>query len=300
MKTFWHWVDYLTQQCEVQGKTPCYINLDETSVPRCTAKVSGFVAPKRLWPGLAPPRRRIQKQQKRAAVTQVVLITDLVDIQPILPQIFLCNERVVPASALASADFQKPETVHFWRGKSGWNNVRNMLRILVQLRKVFVDRPHLQPILLLDCVGCHIHPEVVAKARDLELWMAVVPAGLTFLLQPLDVYAFAPYKTCLAKCLLEAEAELGNLDVLPWMECLCSTFRKFWCSRKWKAAFQWTGVLQGGDLTQDLQHLAVARLPFPLLPPDFESVQATFPRRSHVPYASLFWRPARLDPPVLT
>lgn len=88
VKAFWHWIDFLTQQCAAEGKTPCYINLDETSIPRSTAKVSGFVAPKRLWPGLAPPRRRIQKQQKRAAVTQVVLITDMVDIQPKLPQIF--------------------------------------------------------------------------------------------------------------------------------------------------------------------------------------------------------------------
>lgn len=175
-----------------------------------------------------------------------------------------------------------------------------MLRILVKLRETSVERPDLQPILLLDCVSCHIHPEVVARAQELELWMTVVPAGLTFLLRPLDVYAFAPYKTCLAKCLLAAETELGNRDVIPWMECLCSTFRKVWCSRKWKAAFQWTGVVKGGDLTQDLRHLAVARSPLPLLPPDFESVQAIFPQRSRIPYVSLFWRPARLDPPMLT
>ena len=303
VKTFWQWADFLTQQCETKAKTPCYVNLDETSVPRSAGKAAGFVAPKRLWPGRAAPRRPVQKQHKRAAVTYISLITNLPHMQPKLPQIFLCNERIIPAWALDRPDLEKPGTVSFWRGKSGWNNVAKMLLVLQKLRDAFAENEDLQPILILDCVGCHIHPAVVAKAQDLHVWLLVVPARLTFLLQPLDVYAFAPFKACLTKLLLEAEDEGGKLEVIQWMNCLCSTIRKFWCSRKWKAAFLCTGVVPGGPLTQDLHHLAVVRAlspSSPLEPPDVEAVQAIFPRRCYVPYVSLFWLPADLDPPLVT
>lgn len=284
----------------MQGKTPCYINLDETSVPRCAGKVAGFVAPKRLWPGPIPPRRLVQKQQRRAAVTYIALITNLPHIQPLLPHIFLANERVLPAWALTSPRLRKPEVVYFCRGKSGWNNKSKMIFVLQKLREALSAHEDLQPILIMDCASCHIHPEVIAKVQDLGLWMVVVPARLTFLLQPLDVYAFAPYKACLHKLFLEAENEHGHLEVVQWMECLCSTVRNFWCSRQWEAAFQWTGILQEGPVTQDLQHLAVMRVPYPLSPPDFEAVQAIFPRSCYVPYVSLFWLPANLDPPFVT
>ena len=38
----------------------------------------------------------------------------------------------------------------------------------------------------------------------------------------------------------------------------------------------------------------------PLLPPSQESVEAIFPKGKVVPYVSLFWSPANLDPPLLT
>lgn len=293
----------MTQQCVDSGKTPCYINLDETSVARCAAKAVGYIAPPRFWPGRLAPRRPLQKQQKRAAITHIALIASMPEVQPKLPQIFVCNERVVPAWALASPELEKPETVHFWRGKSGWNNVLKMLHVLVKLSEALVDNPNLQPILLLDCVGCHIHAKVAAKAEELGIWIVVVPARLTFLLQPLDVYAFSAYKAFLTKLFLEAQGAQGNFEVIPWMRSLCRAVREFWNARKWLPAFQKTGIVRGTEfLTEELEHLGVSRLlPGPVLePPTWEAITDTFPRGRCVPYVSLFWQPAKLDPPILT
>ena len=91
VKTFWHWVDYVTQQCVDSGKTPCYINLDETSVPRCAAKAVGYIAPPPFWPGRLAPRRPLQKQQKRAAITHIALIASMPEVQPKLPQILFAT-----------------------------------------------------------------------------------------------------------------------------------------------------------------------------------------------------------------
>jgi hypothetical protein len=51
-----------------------------------------------------------------------------------------------------------------------------------------------QQTLLLDTCGCHVSDVVTAKAAALNIWLVPVPAGLTHLLQPLDVYVFVGYK----------------------------------------------------------------------------------------------------------
>lgn len=234
-------------------------------------------------------------------MTHVALITYWPQVQPKLPQIFLCNQRVVPKRALANPDLHTGPSVEFWREISGWNNVSKMVRILRKIADAMSEFESMQPIVLLDACPCHIHPQVAAAAEDLGLWLAVVPAKLTFLVQPLDVYAFAPYKSCLAKLCAEAEDAHGALEAVSWMQCLCTAVKKFWCARRWLPAFEHTGVVRAErPLTVELQHLGVKRvLGFPLPPPSPEAVASTFPRGSFVPYVSLFWRPARMDPPLL-
>lgn len=302
VRIFWHWVDYLAQECAALGKIPCYINLDETSVARCLGRPVGFLASRAMWPGQTAPRRRISKQLKRAAVTHVVLMTNLPQVQPKLPQFFLCNRHVVPVSALKNPALQKPPQVEFWRGVSGWNSVEKMEWILAQIRNAMLEFPDMQTVLLLDVAMCHIHPRVAAAAERLGIWLVFVPAKLTFLVQPLDVYALAPYKACLAKLFAEKEDEHGVLDALSWLQCLCKAATTFWCARKWLPAFEKTGVVQtAGALTVELEHAGVPRVAqIPFMPPSREDIEAILPRGRFVPHVSLFWHPARLDPPLLT
>ena len=73
-------------------------------------------------------------------------------------------------------------------------------------------------------------------------------------------------------------------------------------ARKWLPAFEKTGVVQtAGALTVELEHAGVPRVAqIPFMPPSREDIEAIFPRGRFVPYVSLFWHPARLDPPLLT
>ena len=63
-----------------------------------------------------------------------------------------------------------------------------------------------------------------------------------------------------------------------------------------------TGVVQtAGALTVELEHAGVPRVAqIPFMPPSREDIEAILPRGRFVPYVSLFWHPARLDPPLLT
>ena len=94
----------------------------------------------------------------------------------------------------------------------------------------------------------------------------------------------------------------GVLDALSWLQCLCKAATTFWCARKWLPAFEKTGVVQtAGALTVELENAGVPRVAqIPFMPPSREDIEAIFPRGRFVPYVSLFWHPARLDPPLLT
>ena len=49
-------------------------------------------------------------------------------------------------------------------------------------------------LLILDRFKVHAMPEVVKKLNDLNIDVVFIPAGLTFILQPLDVYINKPLK----------------------------------------------------------------------------------------------------------
>ena len=45
-------------------------------------------------------------------------------------------------------------------------------------------------VLIMDCLAIHFKEEVLLAARDAKIHIVLIPAGLTWLLQPLDVYTF--------------------------------------------------------------------------------------------------------------
>jgi hypothetical protein len=123
-----------------------------------------------------------------------VLTCHRVDVQARLPQFFVGNEHVFPKGELEAAILNKPDTVHFWREKSGWCTVELMCRVLVLIAKVLREFTDVQPIILWDAAAVHVHRQVLWQAVQLKLWLCCIPAGTTFVLQPLDTHCFAAYK----------------------------------------------------------------------------------------------------------
>ena len=95
--------------------------------------------------------------------------------------------------------------------------MRSILELVAEASGNFA---HLQPILLLDTVRCHIAPSMLQKAGALNLWMASVPAGLTYLLPPLDVSGFAGYKRFLREQYRCACLETRSVSPGQWMRLL--------------------------------------------------------------------------------
>ena len=81
--------------------------------------------------------------------------------------------------------------VDFVRAKSAWVNTAVMMNVLSRLKHSLAHIPNSQVILLLDSHKAHLNKNVLELAVSLNIWVLVVPAKLTWLLQPLDAHVFA-------------------------------------------------------------------------------------------------------------
>jgi hypothetical protein len=137
-----------------------------------------------------------------------------------------------------------------------------MCEILELLSHALKEFPWFQPILLLDTASCHIADAVAAKAAALNIWLVPVPAGLTHLLQPLDVYAFSGYKEFLRQQYRKSRAEKGTVSPLTWLQLIFRVCTSYLNSRKWSPAFAQVGLgAKASALSTELQSLFPTGLP---------------------------------------
>jgi len=276
---YYRWLDWLRQQATLFGKEPVFINLDETAVSCSWPQVRGNVVKPRLWfRKRRGPFAKSKLKTIRTAVTHVALITHRSDVQAVLPQIFIGNEVAFPLDALESC--QKPPTVQFWRNKSSWNSVALMQRVVREVRAALHAFPNIQPILIMDAAPIHLHPRVLEQGMKSDIWMACVPAGLTWLLQPLDTHAFSLYKAWLRNE-FRVERSAGPVSVQQWLDLLCRGATTFLCGRRWHRAFEADGIIglrrTLSDSLRDHYALTDAGTP-EAVPPTEQELQVLLPR----------------------
>ena len=161
-------------------------------------------------------------------MTLVAMICDVPHIQPYLPQVLICNERTIPTKKMAAIRARLPKNVHLLRQRSAWNNIDLMIWIIrllgVALSPFMADYA---PWLLLDAAKIHIHERVLHACRRAGLLPGLVPAVMTFLLQPLDIRGFLPLKVQVQKeyqaCRIRAAG--GVVPVEDWLMCVCSAIQ---------------------------------------------------------------------------
>jgi len=100
-----------------------------------------------------------------------------------------------------------------------------------------------QPILLMDACRIHYHPRVFHSCYSANIWPVVIPARLTWLLQPCDTHAFLGYKAD-----LKTKYQIGRLntgtgefDTAGFLCCLYSTIRTILQGTRWATAFDCDG-----------------------------------------------------------
>ena len=177
-------------------------------------------------------------------MTHVGLICDRSDIQPVLPQFLIINERTAPNTAMPALRAACPANVRILRQRSAWTNAITtafVIRALGIALRPFL--PALQPILLMDALRAHWHPLVLFACRAAGVWPLCVPASLTWLLQPLDTHVFKRYKAYLRQQYAEVQGELevSDLDFAAFLQCVYQTIRHILQGNRWASAFSGVG-----------------------------------------------------------
>lgn len=289
----WRWWNHAESRVPA-GKTPLRINLDETSVALFQGGSRGtiFFRKKKQRPE-EEPVERASLGKRRRCLTHVGLICDRRELQPLLPQVLIGNFSTFLVRDWEALTADLPGNVYLVRQKSAWNNVAVCLSIIRLLSSVL--RPYLdvfQPVLLMDACPLHLHHSIARACAVNGIWLVVVPARLTWLLQPLDTHAFHRYKIYLRSAyqMSRANSPNGELSVGEFLRCIYETIRFVLQGQQWAHAFDEDGFGQ-----QQAKVSAYARRQMELgAAPSVDSslptsadLQLCYPRRARVPVAEL-------------
>ena len=236
----------MATQCSTDKKI-LRLNLDETAVRMYMDPVRGLIVTGAE--GLrGKPLRSASRRQQRACVSHIAIVCDDTSVQPVLPQIIVGNCKTVLKSMQRRLAPQLRENVFLLRRKSAWVNADlmvNVLKVLGRALQPFTDER--QPILLMDACPSHLAGRVFRAAARANIWVIIVPAKLTGLLQPADTHVFYRYKMYLRRhmeriVIASASGAVNTEDVILGMN---DGIRYVLQKHAWSVAFDANGFSAG-------------------------------------------------------
>lgn len=286
----WNWYNYLASKAP-PAKRLLRVNIDETSVSLWQGSGKGTIAFARRGDAEHEAHQSVPRRLKRMNMTHVAFICDAADLQPKMPQIFIGNAAIFKVSDIRVLNAEAPDNILFVRQKSSWNNSFLFRKIL----KLFVDLlgPNFSllfyVIMLFDACRQHLNEDTLAYMKSLGLHLCLIPARLTWLLQPLDTHAFQLYKNLLRSIYAEARcaSPSGSLSTIEFSRLLFRVVRQCLQGRLWAQAFDSDGFgsrqqLISKYVKKQLQLQAPPNLP--LHKPAAKELQKAWPRNMAVPY----------------
>lgn len=277
------------------GKTILRLNLDETAMRTWMHPGKGLMCK----PGPTEPRRLrrftpASRKQARGCLTHVAIICDRPEIQIHLPHVLIANESVLPLYIQRDVEPQLHRNVFLARRKSAWVDAAYMVKIIQLLGTIL--KPFLgeyQPVLLMDALGAHITDTVFRAATRFRIWVLIVPAKLTWLLQPADTHLFYRYKMHLKKCYREAMARSpdGALDLRHVLLAMNDAVRYVCQAHDWSKAFNHNGFGQHQRLVRrSIVEAAGFTTPMsvPSILPNLAQFRSIWPAGVEVPLDAVF------------
>ena len=193
-----YWQNYNFYEAEAarEGKPLLRINMDETSVPLVPQSFRGVVM--RTWlraQNATPPRFRAGRGKQRLNLTYVAFVSDDADLNRSLPQFVIVSRAAISAAAFATLYDQAPGLIFLIRSETSWTTAPVLVDIVRTLAAVLrQERPDHAYVLAFDVASSHMAPEVFRALRSARIFPLLVPAKVTWLLQPLDVFCFRLFK----------------------------------------------------------------------------------------------------------
>ena len=295
--------NYLVSQVPA-GKQPLIINMDETVVCLFQGASKGIVitGKKRKRDG---PVQRVKSSTRRTYLTHAAFICDDPLYQKYLPQFVIGNEHTLLVRDMPELQRNCPHHFALIRQKSAWNNGRLMCTMVEKLAVALAPfASQVQPILLMDAAKLHWVLAVMNTCGRKGVWPMLVPAKLTWLLQPCDTHMFLKYKLHLQKAYQRRRSEAmigGALDVKNLLICVYEASKHVLEDISgWKQAFLDDGY--GASQTQlsafRRRHLELEASPeVGAHKPSVEQIKQCFPQKQTAPTMSQLFRCSAMPAP---
>jgi hypothetical protein len=268
------------------------MNLDETGLCLFQGGGRGNVFVRRRQ-GVA---QRVPRQKRRSYITHVAVVCDQIEVQPVLPQFIVGNERTFRVQDMAALHRVCPPNVVLVRQRSAWNNKLLCARIVRHIGTALAKLDsNFQPVLLLDASRIHCASDVINACSQAGIWVVLVPSLLTWLLQPLDTHTFQVYKARLRFEYRRVRCDQfgRDLTIVEFVECVCVAIRVVLQDTRWDFAFDKDGFGAGQALVSTrirAKFEATASIVAPSSRPSEFEIGLCFPRNARVPL-TLLWRP---------
>lgn len=194
VRLFFVWVAYLAS-IGFGFREAVYINIDETPIPHHFGGRKGLKKQRR---GAHEDNKMIDKATTRDIRSQSTLMAAMandVDVQKNLPQVLMPNttgrkKKWLAASLKAAA----VRNIKVFRDTCGWVTIEALAKYLKVLGKAVKDMGKEKVVLVMDCHSTHYSLLTLRLLRRMGWQVLLVPAKLTWLLQPLDAYFFVLLK----------------------------------------------------------------------------------------------------------
>ena len=245
---FFAWLWWL-QTVAFRGREIVLVNMDETAVAHSYKIRKGNVVDLSGVPAAGLLFQRTGMADTHAHCTLVAFCTPDESLQPFLPQIVLSGSKKhknTRAEVQKYAAFVRPLVA--WLDIGGWMNEGILIRVIAALKAaVFAQRPNAVVVLVMDVCKPHISNRVLAFAARWHVFICLIPASLTWLLQPLDTHVFLALKTRLREIQESSRAETpeGVLPKLQHIEILGQAVQQVLVQGQFRSAFVANGFIVG-------------------------------------------------------
>ena len=297
----WQWHQALRKTCD-PSKPVLLINMDETSVAAFHGVQKGTVS--KVPKDEQEPIQWASRQTRRTCFTHAAFICDNARVQKKLPQLILASNKVMNEQVYNAIVARAPPNVFVKRENSAWMTVE-LTNTLIRVLAFHISdelRTH-EVILIMDAARIHVHRTIWLTCNRLGIKLMIVPARMTWLLQPADVHTFAIYKAHMRRCWQDmmAARDDGVLDLKDLFMIVFDTIENVLEGRCWKHAFKSTGYHTNLAQVSNYIMKKLAYETKPTLtdsPPQLEDLKHIWPKNSIVPH-NLVLKPFREYPPDL-
>ena len=243
---YFQWANYLCDKAAEAGKLPLHVNLDETPVPICFTHLKGNVVRTRQK---CAPRQEATRQATRLYFTLVAIICTEPALQPLLPQVLVIGDKALRRQDEAAIRATLPHNVYLLRKRSGWNNTAIQAEIVTLTKTVlqpYLDR--YQVLWFSDACKAHMAKEVLGALKEAGFWHCIIPASLTWLLQPLDVLTFVQFKRWLkSESMRKSHGPKVPEALGAMIDTVVHGIRAVFQGTDWRAAFRMVGAMGTQD-----------------------------------------------------